>query len=125
MPNLYSFGFGIDPSSSHHSLGLSLHCADCNSQSMWSQLDAVQVRLCKQHRPEVHSKGVNMDNSLTLHVAQPAGITGAQPACLKLHKPQDGCSQLTGNSHSWATAANSGKANLAVITAHVLESLAH
>lgn len=38
-----------------------------------------------------------MHNSLTLHVAQPAGMTGAQPACLKLHKSQNGVpsSQVT------------------------------
>lgn len=66
-----------------------------------------------------------MHNSLTLHVVQPAGMTGAQPACLRLHKPQNGCSQLTGNTHSWTTAANSGKANLTVITVCILESLVH
>lgn len=66
-----------------------------------------------------------MHNSLTIPVAQPAGVTGAQPGHLNSHKPQNGCSQLTGNGHSWGTAANSGKANLAVITAHILESLVH
>lgn len=66
-----------------------------------------------------------MHTSLTLPVAQPAGMTGAQPGCLNFHKPRDGSSQLTGNNHSWRTAANSGKANLAVITALILESLGH
>lgn len=61
-----------------------------------------------------------MHNSLTLHVAQPAGMTGAQPACLKLHKLQNGVpsSQVTVIAGQQLQIA----ANLAVITVHILES---